>query len=134
MFIDVLKFFHLLFTLSLLGSALVCLVVVGSKKFAHVELANRQTVLQLNKWMLKIAGLAMLTGTFLVYPKHFTFHTPWIQAAYILVFVFCMSITVLVLFRDRLKHRWLLRGIYLFLILLLIGVVHDAVTKSTFLF
>lgn len=134
MLIHFLKFIHLLLTLGLIGSALTCLALIGSKQFSSVHFDSQNTITRLNKMMLLLALLVMLTGTFLVHPKHFTFHTPWIQAAYVLVLIFSLAIASLILFKKNLKQKWLWRVTYLCLIIVLIGIIHDAVTKTTFLF
>jgi uncharacterized membrane protein SirB2 len=81
--------------------------------------------------MLYFSLFAILTGTLLVYPKHFTFHTPWIQAAYLLVTIF--SLGILTLQKKNKIPRLIKLFSYLILIVILIGVIHDAVTKSTFI-
>lgn len=83
--------------------------------------------------MLFISLVALITGTLLVVPKHFTFHTPWIQAAYLLITLFGLSIFLLIKYGSRLKPI-LQKLIYMTLILALVCVIHDAVTKTTFLF
>ncbi|MHB1947493.1 MAG: hypothetical protein ACYCQI_05205 [Gammaproteobacteria bacterium] len=125
MLIHVLKFIHLLATLGLLGLAIACLSLVSSKKF--------DLITRLNKIMLALVLFAMLTGTFLVIPKHFTFHTPWIQAAYFFCVIFFLGVLILILTQKHCKQRWAWYLSYLLLIGILIGIVHDAVTKSTFL-
>lgn len=92
--------------------------------------------------MLLISLFILVTGTFLVLPRHFTFHTPWIQAAYLLTMIYFICISVLILLKKyRLmkedtgkisKPKQLLwRLAYIFLLVLLTLVVHDAVTKTT---
>lgn len=134
MLIHFLKFIHLLSTLGLLGSAIFCLALVCSKKFTAVNLNYPDLLTRLNKIMLVLAFFAMLTGTFLVYPKHFTFHTPWIQAAYLFVMLFSLGVLSLLLLKKKREQRWLWCLSYLVLIFILIGIIHDAVTKTTFLF
>jgi len=123
--IDVIKFIHLLLTLSLLGSTFFCLILIY---FQQNDLIKR-----LNRIMLWLLVFAVLTGTLLVYPKHYTFHTNWIQAAYILVFLFGTLLSLLAVFRKKRPWRWLSGISYFFLIILLIVIIHDAVTKTTFL-
>ena len=134
MLTPLLKFFHLICVLSLLGSTAYCLFLIGSRKFS---LANNthlhEKIIRLNKILLGFGLLAMLTGTLLIYPKNFTFHTPWIQAAYLLVSLFGLGI--LMLFKLR-KKQW--RGVKLLIcmamITVLFALIHDAVTKTTFIF
>lgn len=122
MLIHLLKFFHLLLALGLLSTTLYCFILIGSKNI---------NIPRLNKHMLIVALLTMITGTFLVYPKYFTFHTPWIQAAYIFLIGYCLGIFFLMKYHK--KNIVFGRIIYLILLLILIFVVHDAVTKTTFL-
>lgn len=138
MLTNFIKFIHLLLTLSLLGSTFFCILLIGFKKF------NRPRFYQSSKVILVLALLAALTGTLLVHPRHFTFHTPWIRAAYLLMTCFALSILTLMQFNKKSKTSvnglmterkyglWLV--VYLFLAIMLIGVIHDAVTKTTFLY
>lgn len=125
MLIHVLKFIHLIATLGLLGSAVVCLSLVATKKF--------DLITRLNKVMLALMVFTVITGTFLVIPKHFTFHTPWIQAAYVFCTLFFVGVLLLIFLKKYVEQRWLWYSSYVFLILILTGIVHDAVTKTTFL-
>ncbi len=134
MFVSILKFIHLLFALGLLGLAICCLVLISSKKSLIVSEVQINLFTSINKIMLGFALFAALTGTLLVYPKHFTFHTPWVIAAYLLVIVFCLLISVLLILKNKQRQHWLWWWIYTVLPILLIVMVHDAVTKSTFLF
>lgn len=123
MLIDLIKFIHLLITLGLLGLTFHCVTAKGTLNLKRI-----------NVTLLSLSVLAIATGTLLVYPKHFTFHTPWIQAAYVLVVGFCLCIGSMVFFNRKIcVPKNLLRGIYLILFTLLVLVIHDAVTKTTFL-
>lgn len=139
MLVNFIKFIHLLLTLGLLGSASYCLTLIGSKT------TSIHNFIRLNQIMLLLCILAMLTGTFLVIPKQFTFHTPWIQAAYLLLLVVGLGIfSIVLLKKKRLPKKTTMelprtdcivwRLAYFVLILLLIGIIHDAVTKTTFIF
>lgn len=125
MLVNVTKFIHLIATLGLLGLAISCVALVGSKRF---DLITRY-----NKIMLALTCFAILTGTLLIYPKGFTYHTPWIQAAYIFSTIFCLGLLLLI-YLHKYQQRWLWCLSYLLLIIILIGIVHDAVLKTTFLF
>src|SRR3990167_1700733 len=128
MLISFIKFFHLLCTLGLLGITFFCLIRASTTHFSIALLT------QLNRILLWLTAFAILTGTLLVYTKHFSFHTPWIEAAYLLTFILGTLVSLL-LFAKRSFHlnRWLWRGIYIIFIMILIGIIHDAVTKTTFL-
>ena len=128
---DVLKFIHLLLTLSLLGSTFLCLFLVSFKKNTFIFSEQNKNLNRIILWLLVFA---VLTGTLLIYPKHFTFHTPWIQAAYVLVFLCGALVSLLMSLNKKRKWPWLWSISYLLLALMLIGIVHDAVTKTTFLF
>jgi uncharacterized membrane protein len=103
MLVNIVKFIHLLFVLGLLGSTVYCLTLIGSKKFALANTHLHEKITRLNKLLFSFGLLAMLTGTFLVYPKHFTFHTPWIQAAYMLVISFSICVAALLMFRKKIS-------------------------------
>jgi len=128
--INILKFIHLLLTLSLLGSTIFCLMLTSFK----THFPQNDMISRMNRIMLWLLAFSLITGTLLVYPKHFTFHTPWIEAAYLLIFLAGLLVSGLIFLRKKNQWAWVLRGIYLILIILLIGVIHDAVTKTTFLF
>lgn len=132
MLTDFLKFIHLLLTLGLLGSAICCLILTSLQKFAP-DFARAHTLTILNRTILWLLVLATATGTLLVYPKHFTFHTPWIQAAYVLVFLCGTLVSLLLVYQKKYQWRWLWRISYFFLFVLLIIVAHDATSKTTFL-
>jgi hypothetical protein len=141
MLIHFLKFIHILITVSLLGAVIFCVILISSKKFTLRDFYCNNNVTGINKIILWLSVLTILTGTFLVYPKHFTFHTPWIQAAYILILVFSSAIGSLLWIRKKKQlaallpqfQRWLWLFVYGLLTLILVGIIHDAVTKTTFL-
>jgi len=116
--VALLKFVHVLCALGLLG-----LIVYGfidpSKPLSR-------------KIILGLSVLALLTGTLLVHPKHFTFHTPWIQAAYSLLLVFVLMTLWISAQKNKLP-LWVWRLIYLVLIAILAIIIHDAVMKTVFL-
>lgn len=121
--IHFLKFLHVLIALSLLGSTFYCIA------FARPKSAY---TIRINNILLLFVFLALLTGTLLIYPKHFTFQTPWIMAAYLLLLVF--SSGLLLLNKIKFKIQSVNKLIYIFLFFVLILITHDAVTKTTFLF
>ena len=130
MLTNLLKFSHLIFTLSLLGSTIYCFILTLFKQ-QTIEIGVQ--IKQLNQFILLIGILALMTGTFLVHPKHFTFHTPWIKVAYLLIVIFSLGIAWLIAHKNRQKSRWLTCGIYFMLLIILGLIVHDAVTKTTFI-
>lgn len=132
MIINLFKFIHILFVLLLSGATVFCLLRVTTNK---ASMAGQQPVINgLSIFILLCTVLAVFTGTVLIYPKNFTFHTPWIQAAYLFAIIFSIGVLLLMLCKQKLQNRWLLGGGYFFLLLILVFLVHDAVTKTTFLF
>ncbi len=117
------KFLHLIFALSLLGGTLYSFLAVNSKKFKFRFM---------NIHLLIFSVFAAITGTFLIYPAHFTFQTPWIQAAYLLLSIFVAAIMGIIFFGNR-EKKFLLRALYFILFFVLMLIVHDAVVKGTFL-
>lgn len=124
MIIYLLKFIHVIAALSILGLSIICFILIDKKNLITFA----------NKIILSFTVFAILTGTFLIYPKNFTFHTPWIQAAYLLTTIIACVMLWFIYFKNHLKDRWLGRIVYFVLILILIFVVHDAVTKTTFIY
>jgi uncharacterized membrane protein YozB (DUF420 family) len=130
MLVNCLKFLHLLCVLSLFGTLIYGFVCISRK--------NISAIISIHQVIIVISLLAMLTGTFLVHPKHFTFHTPWIKAAYLLLITFCIGITLLknraakikpASFSSRQRMAWQITYVILGSVLILI--THDAVTKTT---
>lgn len=131
MFIDIIKFIHLLTTLGLIGLAVYCLALTLSTQFASLFPNPSQKISRLNRAMLLLTGIALMTGTLLVYPKHFTFHTHWIDVAYAAV----LAVGALLIICSRVKiSRSVSLLFYLFLIIIFLVVTHDAISKSTFIF
>ncbi|EKD55229.1 MAG: hypothetical protein ACD_60C00024G0029 [uncultured bacterium] len=126
MFISILKCIHLLLTLSLLGTLFVCAGLSTQPK--------SYLLVKLHKTLLWLAVFAILTGTLLIYPKHYSFHTPWIKAAYLLVFLFATAVSFMMRNTKKGTPAKGQRYLYVVLLLLLIIIIHDAVTKTTFLF
>lgn len=125
MLIHFIKFFHVLIALGLMSLILCCLILIGP--------SNQKIIKQFNKTLLLLSPFALITGTLLVHPKHFTFHTPWILAAYLFLFVFCAIIAYILTFQKSFSGKWRWRAVYLILMGILIVIVHDAVSKSSFL-
>lgn len=120
MLIYLIKFIHVLFALGLLSLTLCCIVSFDTLKLARF-----------NKTLLIMSPFLVLSGTLLVQPKGYSFHTPWIMAAYLFIITFCAGTILLLLYRN-LSH-WFRCTLYLILLAILIVITHDAVTKTTFL-
>lgn len=131
--VNLTKFIHLLCVLGLLSCVLFCMRLIGSG-ISDTTLHNLN---RLNTFILQLSLVAMLSGTLLVYPKHFTFHTPWIQAAYLFLILFCCGIFLLKISLKKIKitrgKQYGCTAIYFLLFTILIFITHDAVTKTTFL-
>lgn len=124
MLVNFLKFFHLLLALGVLAGMFYCLAAIRTHNFNQVSVRiNRVTIIH--------ALLATITGTLLVYPKHYTFHTPWIQAAYLFMGLVTGILILLIVLRNNKYYRAICSVAYLLIVLMLMGVVHDAVTKVT---
>ncbi len=121
-----LRFLHILCVLGLLGLTSVCIIGIPWRKPDIRWL-----------WGILVLGCcAMVTGTFLVFFSKFNFASPWIDAAYILTAAVLMGFSGLFWLH---KHnptsgsiRWPFASVVL--LLLFIGVIYDAITKTTFLF
>lgn len=124
MIVHITKFIHILIALGLIGITTYC--------FFYLRPANLKTTTQINKIILILSAIALITGTLLIHPKHYTFHTHWIQAAYLFLAFFFFIIMTLLYFKSKLV--WLNKLTYLFLVTILIVITHDAVTKTTFVF
>ena len=111
--IFLLKFLHVMTAVSLLAAVFIGLAT------------PRWHPIALKKGLLHGGLLTGITGLLLVYPRHFTFQTPWIQVAIAGTLVFLWLVT---------RHTQQKRLLFLVLAALLIMIIHDAVTKSTFLF
>jgi FtsH-binding integral membrane protein len=109
------KFIHLLFALGLVGLTASCIL---SKNIFFRKNAK--------KILLLMSIFALMTGVLLVYQTPYTFHTPWIQAALILLGIFITGI--LFSFYKKIDHPFF----YSILLILLILISQDAVRKMTF--
>src|SRR5687767_2146099 len=82
MLTHVLKFIHVLLTLSLVGITLACFILSVTNLYFQKRSDHRDIIIPLSRLMLWLLTLAILTGTLFIYPTHFTLQTPWIKAAY----------------------------------------------------
>ncbi len=123
-----LKFLHVILAMMLLGIVLLnCLS----------RMKNSRRV------FLQIGLLAGITGTLLIYPRHFTLHTPWIQAAFLLLGLFLVLVfffapkSQIAVFESTSNHPkaasgWLWYALTPILALILMIIIHDAVMKTAF--
>ena len=137
MIFAVIKFLHLLCVLSILGIVVYCCAFMTTKRWRRRphQHPSRQRFYQLQRLLLILMLLASVTGTLLVYPNHFTYHTVWIQTAYALVAVCVLIIAGLLAYakQARLAQPRLWLCAYCILGLILITAIHDAVTKNPFI-
>lgn len=132
---EFIKTIHLIIVMLLIGS--MASLMVLSFKAAQEWHKARYLVLRILLWLLLFTTI---TGTLLVHPRHFTFHTHWIIAAYALVLL-CGGLLHYPYRQQRkltrsalaytLKGIWLERTILLISMLGFIMVIHDAVAKQT---
>ncbi len=114
------KCIHLVAALGLLGTSVYCFMTA----------APTRSESHLLRHMLYLGLIALITGSLLVYPSPFTFHTPWIKAAYLLVLACCLLILLL----AKISYAFFRRVASMVLMILIIVIMHDAVTKTTGLF
>ena len=118
----ILRFVHLLVAMGLFGTVIAGWLV---------------PVRQLKKRLLATGMVAALTGTLLIQPGHYTLHTPWIQAAYLLLGIFLLLVFVCApdtAHQKKSVRYFVWRALGPVLVLILAGIVHDAVMKSTLFF
>lgn len=132
---EFIKTVHLIIVMLLMGgiTSMMALSLKAPQGWHKV----RYTVLRALLWLLLFTAI---TGTLLVHPRHFTFHTHWIIAAYILV-ILCGGLLQYPYSQQRKLTQgvlaYTLKGIWLERILLavstlgLVLVIHDAVVKQT---
>ncbi len=116
--IETLKCLHLLFVLGLLGTVLYSLFLFVTSK-GRIPSTPTPCI-----WAL--ASGALITGTLLVHPRHFTFHTPWIQAAFVLLGIFFGGMLLL----QTVKNKKAVATLWIALLIILVFMTHDAVSKS----
>lgn len=141
------KFLHVLFGSAFLGWIIVSFIFISRAKNTSSSQMLNTALLGLvicDVILLLIILLQFITGTVLVPMEHRLFSTPWIQAAYL--FLGCIFIILLVLFTMKSCNWYQIKFkksvsyfrwpyvYYLgnsFIILFLIAIIHDAVTKTT---
>jgi hypothetical protein len=126
MMINFVKFVHILLAMSLLGFTAYCITLTRSNNRANIQFFNKKLIV--------LSLFTLITGSLLVYPKHFMFHTAWIQAAYLLVLTYAITLILLTVFSKKIHHIWLWRLLYIALFAILVLITHEAVTKKTVLY
>lgn len=125
--IQLIKSLHVLTAAGLIGALIFCLA-----SGAEIKENNHPSYINVRIRLVGTTLLAAVTGVLLVYPRHFTFHTPWIQAA-ILGTTTVFMLLIIFFPRNALEKPNKKRFLCIVLIPLLMIIVHDAVTKHTFL-
>jgi len=121
--VQIIKFVHVLTAVSLLAVVFIACFKTKHAIFSPVISAFLPCGLVLSG----------ITGCLLVYPKHFDFHTPWIQVALLATGISLLP-ACLVFYPSGRGSRWIRLVSCLLLVFILPIIVHDAVTKSTFVF
>lgn len=156
------KFIHVTLAISFYGLSLFSYIFFCGQLFARTRKQNvitttaaykqldlySQTLLfckSIDKGMLSVLCLLILTGSLLVHPKHFTFTTPWIDAAYTLIILSALCYIISMKLRNhhfraiqknkyaRFGHAWLYHACHLLMFMMVFFIIHDAVTKVTYL-
>ena len=122
--ISILKFIHVLCVMGLLSLSAYCVVMKPSFMKIH----------RVPLYLLGMALFALITGTLLVHPKQFTFHTPWIQTALVSTILLCTTMIVFTVFFARTWKSFGIKVFYLVLLITFIAIAHDAINKTSFLF
>jgi len=129
--IDLIKFLHLLFAIGLVGSIFFAFGMTNKITApTNKNINNKIIINKLQKTFILIGILAAITGSLLIYPKNYSLHTHWIQAAYGLL-TSCMLLVIYYANKIKSRIHWL--TFCSILLLLLIAIIHDAVMKQTFL-
>lgn len=126
MFVVFIKFLHIVFMLILFSTVLF--------NFAYNLTQKNANTLVIPDYIGTAAALfALFTGGFLITPKGYQVTTPWITLAFILVttIITLIGFSVLVKSRKNKQFNILLTLNYSIMIVCLIGLVHDAVSKHT---
>ena len=115
---------HILYTLHLLA-AMVLMGAVGMR-LLWAYLPKQAPPSQNPKLISYLLLLQMLIGGYLVHTRHHSFHTPWIQGAYILVGL-TLAMNVYITRHPNSRAKSLLNGLMLLLLAL---TAYEAITRS----
>ena len=124
--VELLKFFHVLVALTLFGFVLANLLT---------QLMTPKQILspRIDQLSLLLCVLLMITASMLVVPEGYTFTTPWINAAFIYLAVVMLQLVLACVLKVKKPpvSTWVLLLNYGMMIVILMGIIHDAVTKHT---
>lgn len=138
--INIDKALHILCVLALVGLMLMSQASILYSQLKHQPeflIQDLNWAIRLDEWLLFLIPLLYLSGALLVIPKGYQFTTPWIDAA----FIFLAIIFFLILLSRYLKCLALasrrsllcLHLVYVAIWLICSFIIHDAVTKQTWL-
>jgi hypothetical protein len=139
--VDVFKVIHVTLAVTFFGFVLLgYLITVRKQSHPQLTLSTNQLLPFIDSIIFSFLLLSVFWGTVLVYPKHFTFHTPWVVAAYLLSATFFAVYGLIIVLRKKICHqahskftKLLLHLLYALIFIMLIFIIHDAVTKQTYL-
>ncbi len=134
MSVALIKFSHLILALGIVGMLFCCMLATFKQPlFAY----NHKTITHIERGLIIMMTIGMITGAFLVYPKGFTFHTPWIRAAFELLTMSIVLLGIQNLWRRKKTPTTVSQRIfrlnYVVIIILMVLLTHDAITKHTWL-
>ena len=126
MWINIYKFLHILSMLCL------CALILFNTAQAFGQ-KQYQTTVKLDALCFVFIACLYLTGAALVMPKGFTFSTPWIQAAFAFISILSIQIGLSIYLKlfNFSKLKTILNLNYTLMLLILVVIIHDAVTKHT---
>lgn len=126
MSLEIIKFIHIVFALLLFGMVFFNLAYTIRSTSANTLLATEYIGIA-------AAMIMLVTGGMLVIPKGYLFTTPWINAAFVfLTVVICqIGLSIYLKSHDNQKLNKFLTLNYIVMIIIIVGIIHDAVTKHT---
>lgn len=137
------KWLHLCLVLLLLGGlvASYSLTCVLSRGVSAAAIAVVQPLLKSLQWITWLAVIVLAaTGSALVYPKGYTWSTPWIEAAYLFLALAVVGLWAVfrlkraVLSASSRPWQWLsYHALNAVLLVILVVIAYEAVSKTTFL-
>lgn len=141
---DFIKALHVTAGISLIAFLVFGLVVISQRQAVLIQ--HQQTLAsimpKIDRFGLLALGTAVLAGTLLVPMRHYSYQTPWIEAAYILLVVCGLLLRVCLFLKQKIIAsadnptglKFLFVSLSIITMILLFFVIHDAVFKATFLF
>lgn len=146
--IAITKFFHVMLGVALFG-VIISFYFYIINTIRHNRVVSLQYTIQFSLYadivLFFIFVTMFITGTLLVNQNHFLFSTPWIRSAYILLGLTLMAWIGSSLIRFinykaiqanhtiTFRYKKLYHGLHWIMVIFIIFIIHDAVTKTTFL-